>query len=223
MIKNIIRSIYWNLVRHIHIYIVFYNKFGQRKSFRIRESVDKHGNPIPWFTFPAIEYLSQFDFSESIVFEYGSGNSTLFWAERVKKIISVEKDKKWHEKINEHNKSNLTLFLHEDRESYVECINFYPNKYDIIVIDGVYRLLCVKQAAKHISDDGFIIFDNSDRHPNCTKYLRENDFFQIDFNGTGAINNYFWTTSIFIKYQTKLQENFINPLPIGGLGVTEID
>ena len=55
-------------------------------------SVDKDNNPIPWYTYPAIEYLKQLDFSEKSIFEYGSGNSTIFWSKVAKSVISVEND-----------------------------------------------------------------------------------------------------------------------------------
>jgi hypothetical protein len=33
------------------------------------------------------------------VFEYGSGGSTLFWASRVKKVVSIEHETEWYERI----------------------------------------------------------------------------------------------------------------------------
>src|SRR5688572_10403591 len=50
------------------------------------------GQPIPWYTYPAIEFIRQLDFSQSTVFEYGSGNSTMFWAASAARVISVEED-----------------------------------------------------------------------------------------------------------------------------------
>ena len=50
-----------------------------REEFAIERSIDekicldKDGNPIPWYTYPAIEYLSQFDYSDKEIFEYGCG------------------------------------------------------------------------------------------------------------------------------------------------------
>lgn len=67
-----------------------------QKEYAIERSIDekvcadKDGNPIPWYTYPAIEYLSQFDYGGKRVFEYGCGYSSLFWAERAAKVISIE-------------------------------------------------------------------------------------------------------------------------------------
>ena len=49
-----------------------------QKDFAIEKSIDekicadRDGNPIPWYTYPAIEYLSQFDYSDKKIFERGA-------------------------------------------------------------------------------------------------------------------------------------------------------
>lgn len=54
-----------------------------------------NGEPVPWITYPAIHFIKQIDLSNSIVVEFGSGASTLFFAKRCKKIISYEFDEKY--------------------------------------------------------------------------------------------------------------------------------
>ena len=67
-----------------------------RKDFAIERSMnekvclDRDGNPIPWYTYPAIEYLSQFDYSQKKIFEFGTGYSSMYWAKRAQKVISIE-------------------------------------------------------------------------------------------------------------------------------------
>lgn len=51
--------------------------YGQWVSIRDWHAVDGAGQPVPWYTYPATEYLSHLDLSVLSVFEYGSGNSTL--------------------------------------------------------------------------------------------------------------------------------------------------
>ena len=74
-------------------------KFGHFKSVQRNSSIDQNGLPIPWYTYPAIEYIRQFDYSGKRIFEYGSGNSTLFWANLCFRLVSVEDNKRWYEKI----------------------------------------------------------------------------------------------------------------------------
>jgi hypothetical protein len=72
---------------------------GHLRSIRTGVPADRHGRPIPWFTYPAIAYLEQLDLSDADVFEYGSGNSTRFWQERARTVTSVEDDPSWHARI----------------------------------------------------------------------------------------------------------------------------
>jgi hypothetical protein len=39
--------------------------------------VDASGAPVSWITYPAIDFLSQFDFSDASIYEWGSGFSTI--------------------------------------------------------------------------------------------------------------------------------------------------
>lgn len=50
-----------------------------------------------------------------------------------------------------------------------------------------------------IGGGGIVILDNSDWFRETSKYLREKlDLIEIDFHGFGPINDYTWTTSVFI-------------------------
>lgn len=50
--------------------------YGQYNSLKKNESVYANNNPLPWITYPAIEYLGNLDFSKEKIFEVGSGNFT---------------------------------------------------------------------------------------------------------------------------------------------------
>ena len=61
------------------------SNFGHQISVIKKESVDKDGNPVPWYTYPALEYINNLDFKDMSVFEYGSGNGSIFWGKKSKK------------------------------------------------------------------------------------------------------------------------------------------
>ena len=50
---------------------------------------------IPWITFEATKFLEKILRPDMFVFEFGSGGSSLFLAERVKRVYSVEHDEAW--------------------------------------------------------------------------------------------------------------------------------
>ena len=72
-------------------------EFGIERSIDEEVCEDRDGNPIPWYTYPAIEYLAQFDYSDKKIFEYGCGNSSLFWAARAESVTSIEDNPEWFE------------------------------------------------------------------------------------------------------------------------------
>jgi precorrin-6B methylase 2 len=55
----------------------------------------------PWITFAAIRYLEKNLKKDMRVYEYGAGGSTLFFAKRVREVISVEHDPNWRNQVVE--------------------------------------------------------------------------------------------------------------------------
>ena|SRR5690554_1347836 len=68
-----------------------------------KSSVNGENEPIPWLTYSFIDFLENRLNKEQSVFEFGSGNSTRYFAKKVNHISSLEHDKAWYEsglKIN---------------------------------------------------------------------------------------------------------------------------
>jgi hypothetical protein len=83
-----------------------------------------------------------------------------------------------------------------------KLLEFPKGFFDVIVVDGLARSLCLFLASEYVADNGIIILDNSDRwqYNSLQEYLlQEKKFVRIDFNGLGSFNTYAWTTSIFFK------------------------
>lgn len=176
--------------------------YGQFNTIKNWVCEDKHGNPIPWYTYPSIEYLNNLDFSNKSVFEFGSGNSSLYWAKKSKRVVSVEHNKKWFAKVNENRLTNHKLVLCENESLYCEQIKKEQEKFDLIIIDGVERAKCAQSISSNLNhESGFmIILDNSDWYPNTARYIKDTfDLIQIDFHGFTPINAYTSTTSIFLS------------------------
>jgi hypothetical protein len=190
---------------------------GFSRSARERKPVDAAGAPLPWYTYPAIEYLRQFDFSACSVFEYGAGNSTRFWAARAGRVCAVENDPQWHGELSAR-LPGVHLYHCAERDEYVNCIAREGGSFDLIVIDGRWRRRCAFLAPEHLRAGGMILLDNADRHPDAAQVLRAAGLLQVDFSGFGPINAYTWTTSIFVRADIRLQAGFRDPAPVGGLG-----
>jgi hypothetical protein len=178
--------------------------FGQYRSIKRWECIDSSGEPIPWYSYPAIEYIKQLDFSEKTVFEFGSGNSSRFWANRCRSLVAVEDDETWYDKIRTQLPTNVDYRYIEDRDEYINSISGSSDPYDVVIIDGSYRLACVTPALAKLRDDGFVILDNSDWNEKASQLLRESDLIEVDMSGFGPINHYTTTTSFYFKRNVRL-------------------
>jgi len=182
--------------------------YGWWKSYSQQACLDKDNNPIPWITYPCIDFLAQFDFSDKTVFEYGGGYSTLFWSKRVQKIVSVESDKVWYDFIKPKMPDNCELVLSssEAKEYAGQIANF--QKFDIIVIDGPgsSRPICAQIATQYLAPGGMVILDNSDLWQKSASILRaDTDFIQVDFTGFTPLSGHASTTSIFLRRDIRLK------------------
>lgn len=189
--------------------------YGHYKSKELQQSVNFNNQAIPWFTYPSIDYLQQLDLSEKIMLEWGSGNSSLFFSKRVKQLYSIEHDEDWYKKVKKFNIKNQVLEIaNSDYEIKPKSFN---KGFDIILIDGIKREACSILASKLLNDSGMIILDNSDRHPDIAEKFRNLGLINIDFHGFGPINDYTWTTSIFLHREFNFKPISVQPvIPIGG-------
>lgn len=216
---------------------IWENEFNFSKTVEENICVDKNNRPIPWYTYPAIEYLSQFDYASKKVFEFGCGNSTLFWAERAQKVVSTEDKAEWFQKwCDKFSDSDLEMPSHHSFSPKNLEIRYRPEpllyenavledqeKYDVIVIDGRHRANCAKKALEALSENGIIIFDDSDRanknadSAEVIKILKSADLIQVDFFGFCPTNIYTKATSVFLTRKF----DFISKYPVqpaNGLG-----
>jgi hypothetical protein len=193
-------------------------EYGQFQTIRKWSCVDREGAAIPWYTYPAIEYLSHLDFSQSKVLEYGSGNSTLWWAERCEELCSVEGDLAWHAKISTHiakTSRKIIYLLAKSEREYIR--QSYLAKANVIVIDGDHRSKCADWVVKAIQGNtheiALIVFDNADWYPKTMKMLRDSlGWIQADFHGFGPINDYSWTTTVFLNPASQSRLEYARPL-----------
>ncbi len=175
-------------------------EYGWLRSRRQGKPVDADGNPLPWITYPCIDFLKQFDYKDKSVFEWGAGQSTLFWAARAMTVISVEADPIWFEMLKNSAPQNCEIWLRKrELGPYVSAIAQSQDKFDVISIDGPgdFRPACSEAAVKHLRSGGFVILDNSDQSLKSAKILRNSGLLQVDFTGFVPGLGYPHTTSIF--------------------------
>ena len=183
------------------------------------------GATTPWFTYPAIAFLSQFDYSTKSVFEWGAGASSIFWAQKAKHLVAVEHDPAWAHRLLPSLQTANVRFIHKtEAAAYCHAIELEDAEFDVISIDGVFRADCAKLAPHHLAPGGIIIFDNSDLYPQACRLLRESGLIEIDFSGFGPILDAAWTTSIFLRGELGfVPYGDVQPKPVPGALGAKLD
>lgn len=162
--------------------------FWLRSLLSIYDSADMAKLDVPWWAFSAIDFVEariKERKGRLRVFEYGSGASTIWLARRCTEVITVEHDIGFTEVMRPlfSKYPNIRLEIHPPEvptrlkfsgsrrkgytnysfDRYVESIDAHSGDFDMIIIDGRSRIHCLEKAKDRLDENGFIIFDNSDR------------------------------------------------------------
>lgn len=145
----------------------------RRQAKFIREHPDS-----PWFAQNAIPFIESLLKPQFVVFEWGSGRSTVWFAKKTKHVTSVEARESWFNDvkkiIQEQNlaeKVDLRLarissehdYDEKEVENYASQIDEFPNKhFDVVIVDGHARIDCLVHAVKKVKPRGFLVLDNSE-------------------------------------------------------------
>ena len=185
---------------------------GWHQSVGEHRPVDHQGDPTPWYTYAALEWLTPRVKHHHQVFEFGGGYSTVWYGMHSGQVVTVEHNSAWLDQMRTMVGSNVTLLQRnitgdeatsEGDSVYSGAIEAYPLKsFDIIVIDGMERVRCAHVAPPRLRDDGIIVFDNSDKplfRPGID-YLHSQGFGRIDFYGFVAQVGTRNCTSVFSKF-----------------------
>ena len=156
---------------------------------------------MPWFSYAAIDFLDLFLEPHMTVCEYGSGGSTVFFAQRAKSVFSIEDNPTWFElvskKLRERSLPNVTLVLCPfdfkqatdfEHSAYLQAIP--DERFDVIVVDGAeewtpVRPVCFRKAESRVKRGGIIVLDDSWRYPELRRDHRAKEFKVFESVGPG--------------------------------------
>ena len=205
----------WHLTLNLFRIVAF--GYGHLRSAARLASVDAAGEPIPWITYPAIEFLKQLDLSDKDVFEYGCGGSTIFWGRQARHVDSVEHVPEFYEMIRPTLGANCNLRLERDPEAYLHAVALRGEPYDVIVIDGHSRVRCAETVVPYLRDGGMVILDNSDWFHQASAILRGAGLIEVDMTGFAPINDYTSATSFYFDRRYNFSPK-ADRQPVGGIG-----
>ena len=180
----------------------FLRESGYFKSVAVKRPCRLDGSPIPWMNYGAINFLEDRLSSDLDIFEYGSGNSTIFFAGLVNSVTSLECDHGWYEYVKGILPDNASVvFCPIGDPAYVGAIAEQGKKFDVVIVDAEERVKCMLNAPEFLTDRGVIILDDAARpaYQEGVDGLLSRGFRVLPFDGmkAGGINVY--RTSIFYR------------------------
>lgn len=162
---------------------------GHWKSSLRQSACSASGAPIPWYTYPAIDFLAQRAFDDKNVLEFGGGQSTRWWAERAKSVLTIEENEAWYKSLRETAAPNVALrYIPVDHATRsIEDVRRVVaangiGRFDVIVIDGHLRRELVKLAFEVLAPRGAILLDNAEGY-GFYEEIRDRDCGRADFFG----------------------------------------
>jgi predicted O-methyltransferase YrrM len=150
---------------------------------RLRERLYRRLHPdLPWLSPEAVRILSENLRPSDVGLEFGSGRSTIWLAQRVGFLTSVEHNPEWHRRVSVQGRrlglTNLTCLL-VPRESqaaidparslpgggYARAAErFADGSLDFILVDGIYRDACANASLGKLRSGGLFILDDAHRY-----------------------------------------------------------
>lgn len=151
----------FNLIGHIHKTKPMID-LNTTNEWQYRDS--SNGLVLPWYTKSFLDELVTWDLSDKVVFEYGAGASTLWWAKKAKQVYSVESNPEWWREVHDAVKHTTAwVKIAEGRWLFEDAIHEYGILFDVIIVDSEpieWRGGCITEAITRLKPGGKLIIDN---------------------------------------------------------------
>lgn len=182
----------------------YFTRVGWYRSVARKEPVGADGAPIPWWSYPALEFIGGRLQPTMRVLEFGSGYSTMWLAGRVQQVVSLEADREWLEMLRTRVPGNVELIGASRDKSGAEQALVPEQEYDVMVVDGLNRVGAAKSSLRWLAPGGIIIYDDYDLetrpwHAEAGQFLHEHGFRDIVFAGPAPMADGYHCTALFYR------------------------
>jgi predicted O-methyltransferase YrrM len=129
---------------------------------------------MPWLVYSATSYISPLVVGKR-VFEFGSGMSTLWFADRAREVISVESSLGWYNRVVNCTRgmNHVRVVYADSRSNYINAISEVGGKFDVVLVDGLYRNDCLSLVRRYLNTAGLVVVDNTDVELNLAEDVRD--------------------------------------------------
>jgi hypothetical protein len=185
--------------------VLYSRRTGHWRSAFAGRALSQHGAPLPWYTYPCIDFLQQRDYAGRTVLEFGAGQSTLWWAARAARVVALEDDASWLRTLRQQVPPNVQLHG-VDGSDASRCVAEVRRvladsgiaKFDVIVIDGLCREALIDTAIDWVGPEGVIVCDNAEGYGIHAGFLARG-FQRVDFFGNAPAVVRPHCTSLFFR------------------------
>lgn len=187
------------------------DKMAERRNFLIAGSNGINENLLHVIDNSLTGFLEEKLNKEMSMFEYGSGKSTLYFANHIKQVISISHDDKHYQKLLKSSKAseNLTLRKYGLNRNFANAIvsEGAEKMYDIISVKGRYRAACAINAFAQLTPSGILMLNDSEGENNVQvfEYYQKKGYKHISFASERPFGVVGQTITLFYK-----KENIFN-------------
>ncbi len=135
---------------------------GWVESRASRQARDAQGRPVPWFTYPAIEFLRERVRPQWRVLEFGAGGGTSWWCAHAGEILAVEHHAGWARSVAAACRAEVITADEASADAYANAARG-RGPFDVVVVDGLYRPQCLALAPSLATGEGVIVLDDAQR------------------------------------------------------------
>jgi len=134
---------------------------------RLTVMLEERINPSnPWLTSTSVRLLVELIKPSDIGVEFGSGRSTVWFANRLKHLTSIEDSAAWFNKvekllISDQVSQRVDYRLFEDESQYANQVNtFQDDSIDFCLVDGKARDKCAFGMLSKLKSGSILVIDN---------------------------------------------------------------
>jgi hypothetical protein len=173
---------------------------GWFRSIEENKSINSEGDEIAWLPYTLLRFLNERLDRNRTVLEFGAGASSMYFSKRVEKVVSVEDDRNWYNRVLANKPSNLTLILAETKDLYIN-VRYEKLSFDLVLVDGQFREECLFKSIEYLSPEGVILLDdtNAFEFGRLIPQMVERGFKYLKFNDFAPIINYNKESTLFYR------------------------
>ena len=166
-------------------------QMGWIESRATRKARDAQGNAVPWFTYPAIEFLRQRVRPTWRVLEFGAGGGTSWWCAHAGQVTAVEHHAGWAKSVAAACRAEIIEASEASAQAYSTAASA-RGPFEVVVVDGLFRPECLALAPSLLAEGGVIVLDDAQReeYAAATQALVAQGFRYLPLHGPQPVSKH---------------------------------